>query len=68
MGAAGRQRPFASLRLVCTTGEPLADDQRALINEVFGAPVASEYGCRDGGRYCGVEFFCCFYCGCCRCG
>ena len=37
------------LRVVCTTGEPLYPNQRALIGEVFGAPVANEYGSRDIG-------------------
>ncbi len=35
--------------MVCTTGEPLYDHQRALIGEVFGAPVANEFGSRDIG-------------------
>jgi phenylacetate-CoA ligase len=37
------------LKVVCTTGEPLLPEQRRLIREVFGVPVANEYGCRDGG-------------------
>lgn len=37
------------LRVVCTTGEPLYPQQRALIEEVFGAPVANEFGSRDIG-------------------
>jgi len=37
------------LRVVCTTGEPLYPHQRALIGEVFGAPVANEFGSRDIG-------------------
>ena len=37
------------LKVICTTGEPLYPHQRALIEEVFGVPVANEYGCRDGG-------------------
>ncbi|MCB1762369.1 MAG: phenylacetate--CoA ligase family protein [Gammaproteobacteria bacterium] len=37
------------LRVVCTTGEPLFDYQRELIGEVFGAPVANEFGSRDIG-------------------
>ena len=37
------------LRVVCTTGEPLYDHQRALIGEVYGAPVANEFGSRDIG-------------------
>ncbi len=37
------------LRVVCTTGEPLYPHQRALIGEVFDAPVANEFGSRDIG-------------------
>jgi len=37
------------LRVVCTTGEPLYPHQRTLIGEVFGAPVANEFGSRDIG-------------------
>jgi phenylacetate-CoA ligase len=37
------------LRVVCTTGEPLYPYQRTLIEEVFGAPVANEFGSRDIG-------------------
>ncbi|WP_119632230.1 phenylacetate--CoA ligase family protein [Methylocaldum marinum] len=37
------------LKVVCTTGEPLFPEQRALIEEVFDKPVSNEYGCRDGG-------------------
>ena len=37
------------LRVVCTTGEPLYPHQRALIAEVFKAPVANEFGSRDMG-------------------
>ena len=43
------QRPLPGLKLVCTTGEPLASAQRATIHAAFGVPVANEYGCRDGG-------------------
>jgi len=38
-----------TLRVVCTTGEPLYSHQRALLEQVFGTPVASEYGSRDVG-------------------
>jgi len=38
-----------TLRVVCTTGEPLYDHQRRLIQETFNAPVANEYGSRDIG-------------------
>lgn len=37
------------LRVVCTTGEPLYPHQRELIAEVFGVPVANEFGSRDIG-------------------
>jgi phenylacetate-CoA ligase len=47
--ARGRFLELPELLVVGTTGEPLYPDQRALIREVFGAPVANEYGCRDGG-------------------
>lgn len=46
----GRRKPrLPGLKVVCTTGEPLFDHQRALIHEVFGAPVANEFGSRDIG-------------------
>lgn len=38
-----------NLRVVCTTGEPLFPHQRSLIQEVFGVPVANEFGSRDIG-------------------
>lgn len=38
-----------ALRVVCTTGEPLYPHQRTLIGEVFGVPVANEFGSRDVG-------------------
>jgi phenylacetate-CoA ligase len=37
------------LKVICTTGEPLYDHQRALVGEVFGVPVANEFGSRDIG-------------------
>jgi len=37
------------LKVVCTTGEPLFEHQRQLIGEVFGVPVANEFGSRDIG-------------------
>lgn len=37
------------LKVVCTTGEPLFAHQRELIGEVFGVPVANEFGSRDIG-------------------
>jgi phenylacetate-CoA ligase len=45
----GRRLSLPGLRVVCTTGEPVYDYQRALIREVFGAPVANEFGSRDIG-------------------
>lgn len=49
--ARGRSRDLRlpTLRVVCTTGEPLYDHQRELIQEVFGTPVANEFGSRDIG-------------------
>lgn len=38
-----------SLKVVCTTGEPLYPDQREIIGRAFGVPVANEYGARDSG-------------------
>jgi phenylacetate-CoA ligase len=38
-----------SLKVVCTTGEPLYDYQRSLIEQVFGVPAANEFGSRDIG-------------------
>ena len=45
----GRKPRLPQLKVVCTTGEPLFDHQRALVGEVFGAPVANEFGSRDIG-------------------
>lgn len=45
----GRRPRLPRLKVVCTTGEPLYEHQRALIGEVFGAPVANEFGSRDIG-------------------
>lgn len=45
----GRKPRLPGLKVVCTTGEPLYPHQRALIGEVFGAPVANEFGSRDIG-------------------
>lgn len=44
-----RRLRLPRLKVVCTTGEPLYPHQRALIGEVFGAPVANEFGSRDIG-------------------
>ena len=45
----GQRSVAPGLKVVCTTGEPLYPYQRSLLEEVFRAPVANEYGCRDGG-------------------
>jgi len=37
------------LKVVSTTGEPIYPHQRSLIQEVFGVPVANEFGSRDIG-------------------
>jgi phenylacetate-CoA ligase len=47
--ARGMRMQSADLRVVCTTGEPLYPHQRTLIEEVFGVPVANEFGSRDIG-------------------
>ncbi len=44
-----RMPRLPQLKVVCTTGEPLYSHQRALISEVFGVPVANEFGSRDSG-------------------
>lgn len=45
----GKKLNIPKLRVVCTTGEPLYPQQRILIQEVFGVPVANEFGSRDIG-------------------
>jgi phenylacetate-CoA ligase len=45
----GLRVELPGLRVVCTTGEPLYPHERALIGQVFRAPVANEYGSRDIG-------------------
>jgi phenylacetate-CoA ligase len=45
----GLRMRLPDLRVVCTTGEPLYPHQRTLIKEVFGVPVANEFGSRDIG-------------------
>jgi len=45
----GRALNTPALKVVCTTGEPLYPQQRQLISEAFGAPVANEFGSRDIG-------------------
>jgi phenylacetate-CoA ligase len=47
--ARGLRLQLPSLRVVCTTGEPLFPHQRKLIEAVFGCPVANEFGSRDIG-------------------
>lgn len=37
------------IRVAFVTSEKLYDEQQALINEVFGCPVANGYGARDAG-------------------
>lgn len=39
----------ARLKAVFVTGEVLIASDREVIEQAFGAPVALEYGCRDGG-------------------
>lgn len=45
----GIRYALPSLKVVCTTGEPLYPDQREMIARVFGVPVANEFGARDSG-------------------
>ena len=45
----GKSLVLPDLKVVCTTGEPVYPEQRALISEVFQVPVANEYGSRDAG-------------------
>jgi len=47
--ARGMTLRIPSLRVVCTTGEPIYPDQRDTIEEVFAVPVANEFGSRDVG-------------------
>ena len=47
--ARGIRLRLPELRVVCATGEPLYPHQRQLIEEVFGVPVANEFGSRDIG-------------------
>lgn len=53
LAAHARERGFAfrlpELKVVCTTGEPLYPHQRELIEAVYGAPAANEFGSRDIG-------------------
>ncbi len=45
----GARIELPSLKVICTTGEPLYPDQRQLISETFNVPVANEFGSRDIG-------------------
>lgn len=45
----GADMRLPTLKVVCTTGEPLFEHQRELIGSVFGVPVANEFGSRDIG-------------------
>lgn len=45
----GRQPTLNSLKVICTTGEPLYPHQREIIGRVFNAPLSNEYGARDAG-------------------
>jgi len=45
----GKPIHLPQLKVVCTTGEPLYPNQRATIQQAFGAPVANEFGSRDIG-------------------
>ncbi len=47
--ASGKPLTLKRLKVVCTTGETLDPQQRALISKTFGAPVANEFGSRDIG-------------------
>ena len=45
----GADLRLPSLMVVFTTGEPVYPHQREIIQEVFGAPAANEFGSRDIG-------------------
>lgn len=47
--ARGADLRLPSLKVVCTTGEPLYAHQRTLIEQTFGVPAANEFGSRDIG-------------------
>lgn len=47
--AQGQTLSSAGVRTVFTTGERLYDEQRLLLSDVFGCPVANGYGGRDAG-------------------
>jgi phenylacetate-CoA ligase len=42
-------RERLGIRVAFVTSEKLYDEQRTLISEVFGCPVANGYGARDAG-------------------
>ncbi len=45
----GKEKLRAKLKLVVATSDMLYEEDKALIEEVFGCPCASEYGARDAG-------------------
>lgn len=45
----GESAPNQGLKLIACTSEMLLPQMRARIEQVFGCPVANEYGSRDGG-------------------
>ena len=47
--ARGRRMDDLGIRVAFVTSEKLYDEQRAVIQEVFGCPVANGYGGRDAG-------------------
>lgn len=47
--SSGRRPRAGRLKAVVATAEMLPPADRDVIAEVFGCPVAAEYGCRDGG-------------------
>lgn len=53
LAAHAREKGFRfrlpELKVVCATGEPLYPHQRDLIQKVYGAPAANEFGSRDIG-------------------
>lgn len=45
----GKPISLPSLKVICTTGEPLYPEQRQIISDVFNVPVSNEFGSRDAG-------------------
>jgi phenylacetate-CoA ligase len=45
----GRRMDGLGIRVAFATGETLYPQQRAIVEKVFGCPVANGYGSRDGG-------------------